>query len=298
MGGFAAVIRSIAELARREGVRIQTGARVTAITVSHGAGRPRASGVTVTAADGRKRQVEADLVVSTADLHHTETELLPPELRSYPERWWSHRVAGPGAILLYLGVRGELPQLTHHNLFFTEDWRGDFAKIFGNTPSIPRPASLYVSKTSQTDAAAAPRGHENLFVLVPVPADPGIGAGGLDGGGDERLEQTADAVIRQIAEWARIDDLAERIVVRRSVGPADFARDLNAWKGTALGPAHTLRQSAFLRGSNASSRVEGLYYAGASTVPGIGLPMCLISAELVVKRLRGDISTQPLAEPL
>ena len=83
----------------------------------------------------------------------------------------------------------------------------------------------------------------------------------------------------------------------RSVGPADFADDLHSWSGGALGPAHTLRQSAFLRGTNRSRRVDGLYYAGGSSVPGIGLPMCLISAENVLKRVRGDRSTGPLSEP-
>ncbi len=83
--------------------------------------------------------------------------------------------------------------------------------------------------------------------------------------------------------------------MRRTVGPEDFARDYNAWRGGALGLEHTLRQSAFLRPANVSKKVEGLLYAGASTVPGVGLPMCLISAELVLKRLTGDRSTAPVA---
>jgi phytoene dehydrogenase-like protein len=112
------------------------------------------------------------------------------------------------------------------------------------------------------------------------------------------VERVADDAVEQIAAWADIPDLRERIVVRRTAGPADFADELNAWRGGALGPAHTLRQSAFLRGRNASAKIEGLFYAGGSTIPGIGLPMCLISAELVIKRLRADTSTRPLKEPL
>jgi phytoene dehydrogenase-like protein len=135
-------------------------------------------------------------------------------------------------------------------------------------------------------------------VLVPLPADPGLGHGGIDGGGDPAIEALTDRVIAQIADWAGIPYLAERIVLRRSVGPADFVDELNSWKGSALGPAHTLRQSAFFRPGNTSTRVRGLYYAGSSTIPGIGLPMCLISAELVIKRLRGDVSAGPLPEPL
>ncbi len=79
-------------------------------------------------------------------------------------------------------------------------------------------------------------------------------------------------------------------MVRKIIGPADFARDLNAWSGTALGMAHSLKQSAFFRPRNKSKKVAGLYYAGHNTLPGIGLPMCLIGAELVYKHLVGDKS--------
>ena len=100
-----------------------------------------------------------------------------------------------------------------------------------------------------------------------------------------------------LAAQAGIPDLTERIVVRRTGGPGEFAEDLGAWRGSMLGPAHTLAQSAFFRAGNASRKVESLLYAGSSTIPGIGLPMCLISAELVAKRLRGDRSASPLPEP-
>jgi phytoene desaturase len=278
----------------------------TAEAAAPDAGKPRVGGVHYTGDDGRAHSLDADIVVSTADLWHTETTLLLPELQTYPERYWQKKVAGPSALLLMLGVRGELPELLHHSLFFTKDWKSDFEQVFGTSggagsstqTSVPEPASLYVCKPSATDGAVAPAGHENLFVLVPLPADPSIGAGGIDGAGDARIEALADTVIAQIADWAGVPDLAERVVLRRTVGPADFATDLNAWKGTALGPAHTLRQSAMFRSRNVSTKVAGLYYAGASTTPGIGLPMCLISAELVIKRLHGDTTTTALPEPL
>jgi phytoene desaturase len=197
-----------------------------------------------------------------------------------------------------LGVEGRLPRLTHHNLLFTTDWAANFERIYGADPGIPDPASLYVCKPSETDPGVAPAGCENLFVLVPVPADVSIGAGGIDGAGDRLVERTADAAIAQVASWAGIPDLAERVILRRTVGPDDFASAFNAWRGTALGPAHTLRQSALFRAGNTSRKVDGLLFAGGSTIPGIGLPMCVISAELVVKRLRGDLTAGPLPEPL
>ncbi|MDL5350604.1 phytoene desaturase family protein [Microbacterium sp. zg-YB36] len=288
-GGFTTVIAAIERLARERGVTIRTGTGVARIRAS---GR-RATGVGLV--DGAI--LDADVVVSTADLHHTETALLPPSLRERPERWWRTRTPSPGALLLMLGVEGPLPQLAHHTLLFARDWQENFAAIFGTDARIPEPASLYVCRPSATDDTVAPAGSENLFVLVPIPADPALGQGGVAGTGDALIERAADAVIDQIASWCDIPDLAERVRVRRTVSPADFAVDLHAWRGNSLGLAHTLGQSALFRPRNTSSKVEGLYYAGASVLPGIGLPMCLISAELVVKRLRGDRTTGPLPVP-
>ena len=290
LGGFRTIIDRIAALAAAEGVELRTDAEVRRIVVD---GR-RATGVEL--ADGTV--LDADLVVSAADLHHTETVLVDPAHRTHPEPAWRDRVAGPSALLVLLGVRGELPRLAHHTLLFSADWSANFAAIFEEPTRIPATPSLYVCMPSGTDPSVAPDGMSNLFVLVPLPADPGLGRGGVDGDGSALLEALADRVIAQIADWAGIPDLADRIVVRRTIGPADFADDYHAWKGGALGLAHTLRQSAFLRPRNRSRTVENLYYAGASTTPGVGLPMCLISAELVVKRLRGDASAGPLPEPL
>ncbi|WP_298036361.1 phytoene desaturase family protein [uncultured Microbacterium sp.] len=288
-GGFSTVIFAIERLARAHGVEILTGTRATRITVENN----RATGVDAVR-DGASVHFDADVVVSTADLDITENTLLDkPEHRSTSTRWWKKRNPGPGAVLALLGVEGELPQLAHHTLLFADRWEEGFDAIYGDEPHIPDPASLYICRPSATDDTVAPVGHENLFVLVPVPADPGIGSGGDDGAGHERVERTVDAAIAQISEWAGIPDLADRIVVRHSIGPADFEREYGSWRGGAIGPAHTLQQSAFFRGSTRSRKVDGLLYAGATTVPGVGLPMCLISAELVLKRMRDDQSAGP-----
>lgn len=305
MGGFGTLIGSIESLAVAGGVTILTESTVTAITTtanrradSTGSELPPVTGVEYLDASGGRHSILADIVVSAADLHHTETALLPTALQTYPQHYWDKKVPGPSALLIYLGVAGEIPELEHHTLFFAREWKAGFEKIFGRNPSIPDPASIYVCKPSGVDRSTAPDGHSNLFVLVPIPADPSIGAGEVDGDGDPRIEALADRVIEQISKWAKIPDLAARIRLRRTVGPQDFVSELNAWRGTALGPAHILGQSAMFRSGNKSSKVAGLFYVGGSTVPGIGLPMCLISAEVLLKRIRGDRSTEPLAEPL
>lgn len=298
-GGFTRVVQRIEELATEAGATIRTGATVRRIRTAGlpTSRRARATGVEWVDEDGETHVEDADIVVSAADLHHTETSLLPPPLQTYPERWWRRRTSGPGAVLVMLGVRGSLAELPHHSLFFTEDWDANFDAIFGRDPRIPSPASTYVCRPSATDPTVAPPGHENLFILVPIPADPARGHGGADGSGSAEIERAADAAIDLVARWAGIADLRDRIVVRETVGPADFRDRYNSWRGGMLGPAHTLAQSAMFRAQNASRRVDGLYYAGGTTAPGVGVPMCLISAELVLKRIRGDHSGGPLPEP-
>src|SRR5699024_2042459 len=171
-GGFTRIIEAIAQLAEREGVRLHTSTRATRILTAPGAGkaRPRARGVEVQGPDGATRILGAQVVVATADLHHVETTMLPPELQTYPEPWWDKATSGPGAVLVLLGVRGRLPQLAHHSLFFTKDWSANFSAIAEGR--VPSPASIYVCRPSATDPSVAPEGQENLFVLVPMPADP------------------------------------------------------------------------------------------------------------------------------
>ncbi|WP_347109290.1 phytoene desaturase family protein [Paenarthrobacter sp. S56] len=315
MGGFRHLVERLEALALEAGVRIRTEAEVVGISTRGARPKPQdrftphghfqgpapfrvrnlreVTGVRWRDSSGAEHFTVADIVVSGGDLHHTETSLLDSEDRSYPDSWWQRRTSGPGAVLVMLGIRGQLPELPHHSLFFTRDWETNFSAIFDQPSRIPDPASIYVCKPSATDPDVAPAGHENLFVLVPVPADPSLGSGGADGQGDATIERVADSAIDQIAAWAAIPDLRERIVVRHTIGPADFARDYHSWRGGMLGPAHTLGQSAMFRAQNASKKVDGLYYAGATTAPGVGVPMCLISAELVLKRIRGDHSAGP-----
>lgn len=299
-GGFWRIVQRIESLALEAGAAMQAGAEALRIeTAPAGSGRRghRVTGVRWRDRNGTEHVEPADIVVSAADLHHTETVLVDAARRSFPERWWRRRTSGPGAVLVMLGVSGSLPQLPHHSLFFTRDWDANFDAIFGDSPRIPSPASVYVCRPSATDTTVAPADHENLFILIPVPADTGLGAGGREGTGDPSIEAAADAAIDQVARWAGIPDLRRRIVWRETTGPADFARDYHSWRGGMLGPAHTLRQSAMFRAQNQSRRIRHLYYAGATTAPGVGVPMCLISAELVLKRIRGDHRSGPLEEP-
>lgn len=298
-GGFTQVVEALRRLAVDNGVDIRAGAEVTGILTDRQRANPlrripglgrvvpsraQATGVRVGGYSGGYT-VAADVVVSAADLHHTETRLLPPGLRTYPESHWSRVNPGVGAVVVMLGVRGALPELAHHTLIFSRDWTPDFDAVFaGGTEVASR--SVYVSRPSASDPDVAPDGHENLFVLVPVAADPDLGTGSAYGTESERVAEIADATVALIGRRAGIPDLESRVVVRRTLGPGDFAQRYHSWHGWALGLAHTLRQSAFMRGTNRSRAVRNLFYAGSTTTPGVGVPMCLISAENVADRMK------------
>lgn len=233
------------------------------------------------------KHVSADIVISNADLHFTETKLLDAKDRSYPATYWDKREAGPSALLMYLGVKGELPELEHHNLFFVDDWKKNFDNIFTDK-KLPWPASLYICRPSASDPSVAPKGYENVFVLIPLPAGVTIN--------DQQITKIADKYLSQIETKLKIKNLRQRITVKELFGPNDFSDTFNAWQGTALGPSHILRQSAIFRTPNKSKKIKNLYYVGGSTTPGIGLPMCLIGAELVYKRIAGDKQGGPVAK--
>jgi phytoene desaturase len=304
-GGMYTLIEALARLARAQGVLIRTRSDVVAIEVEPAprtARAPRRTGLASGVRLASGEVIAADVVVSGADLHHTETALLGSEHARLPESSWVGRGPGISALLVMAGVRGPLPELAHHSLFFTRDWPGNFEDLLGRGPAspvqslrVPAVGSMYLSRTSATDPGAAPPGHENLFLLVPLPADPALGEDPESRAG---LESHADRCLDQVAAWAGIPELRSRVVTRRVVGPADFARNFSAWRGTALGMEHTLRQSALFRPANVSGRVPNLLYVGSGTIPGVGLPMCLISAELVAKRLLGETSPRPLPAPL
>lgn len=266
IGTMHTVVDALVRIGTQKGVRYHYNHEVTSITT---VGK-RATGLSF--ADGTHR--EADSVVSNADLHFTETHLLDAAHQSYPQSYWDKKQASPSALLMFLGIKGALPEFEHHTLLFVDDWKENFEAIY--TKGVPpKPASLYISRTSASDSTA-PKGHENIFILVPLPAGKTIRG--------RQLEKLADAYLEQIRATTGVD-LASRTVVRRLFGPQDFKDSYNSWQNSMLGPSHLLSQSAFFRTPNVSKKLTNLYYVGAGTVPGVGVPMCLIGAELVQKRI-------------
>ncbi|MEJ5189210.1 MAG: FAD-dependent oxidoreductase, partial [Breznakiellaceae bacterium] len=170
-----------------------------------------------------------------------------------------------------LGLNREIPELTHHNLYFSDDWTGHFDTIF-KRPAWPENPCFYLSAASKTDRRAAPPGKENLFLLVPT-------APGLSDTDEVRrayYERVLTHVERRLGITIRPYIQVERLFSQR-----DFAESYHAFKGTALGMAHTLRQTAVFRPAMRSKKIRGLFFAGQYTHPGVGVPMTFIASQVV-----------------
>ena len=268
-GGIGAVVDGIVELAEDLGVEFVTDAEVTAIEGRYGA-------FAVDTENGERYL--ADRVVSDADYAHTEQELLPEHKRQYTEEYWESRTYAPSAFLLYLGVEGDVPNLEHHTLVLPTDWDEHFEQIFDD-PEWPDDPAYYLCVPSKTDDTVAPEGHSNLFALVPIA--PGLADT------PEIRNRYRDLVIDDIA--ANTDtDLRGRVVVEETFSVDDFADRYNSYAGSALGLAHTLTQTSLLRPPHTSDAVDGLYFTGSTTTPGIGVPMCLISGGLTAEAMADD----------
>lgn len=275
-GGMYEIIRALKAQSDKLNVVYKKQKNVEKIIVENN----RAIGVSVNGKIDR-----ADIIISNSDLYHTENTMLEKQYRMYSQSYWSRRQAGPSALLMYLGVKGELPELEHHNLYFVDKWKENFEAIY-ETKEWPNDASIYISKTSHTDETA-PKSHETVFVLVPLPAS-------LKKMQKKTIEKYTEKYLAQIEKITTINDLRKRIIFKEIRTPDYFGESFSSWNNTALGMSHTLRQSAFFRPSVKHRKVKNLYMVGAGVQPGIGVPMCLISAELVYKHVIGDSTSGPL----
>lgn len=259
-GGMNAVAKGIAQLATEQGVEVIYNQDVQKILAENG----HATGVQT-----QDKTYHADLVIMAGDYHHAEQVLLDQPHQSYTSSYWENRTMAPSAFILYLGIDKQLPQLDHHNLFLANDWEEHFDEIFRN-PGWPDKPSYYICNPNKTEKGLAPEGKENLFVLVPV-------AAGLEDT-EELRNSYANKIIADLEQQLG-ESIANHVEVKKIYSQKNFYQDYYSYKGTALGLAHTLFQSAVFRPKQQSKKVNNLFYTGQYTHPGIGVPMVIIAAE-------------------
>ena len=260
MGGVTQLSYAIQRLAEQHGATIRTGCEVTKI---------EANSVHLSSGE----VIKADAIVSNVDLPKSKSDL---EGEKIPASW----KYSCSAYMLYLDYEGELPTLLHHNVFFGRDFRRNFDQIF-NLNQIPEDPSFYVCVSGKSDPSRTRPGHQNLMILVPCP---NLDHAWLGSDGEGLQASVFDRLSRECGFQER------KVRALKVRTPVDWQNDFMLEKGAAFGLSHHLLQSAYFRPSNRSKSNPFLYYVGASTVPGNGMPMVLISADLAVQHITNRFS--------
>ena len=261
--GMYSVILAIESLAKSLDVTIETNSNVSKILVTN----QTATGLIV-----NDQTILADVVLSGADYHHSET-LLDEQHRAYSEKFWSNQTFAPSSLLFYVGFDKKIINVEHHSLFFDVDFDAHAHSIYDD-PRWPENPLFYASFPSKTDTNSAPEGKEAAIFLIPL-------APGIED--TEAIRETYFEKIITRLELLTGQELKNNIIFKNSFCVNDFINDYNSYKGNAYGLANTLLQTAFLRPKLKSKKVQHLYFTGQLTVPGPGVPPALISGKLVAE---------------
>jgi len=267
--GMYSVIEGMKLLAEELGVTIKTEQTVEEIVVEDN---------TVSALKINGETITADIIVSGADYHHTET-LLEKKHRQYSEAYWNKKTFAPSSLLFYVGFDKKIKNVDHHTLFFDVDFE-DHSKAIYDDPQWPEKPLFYASFPSKTDSNAAPEGKEAGIFLIPL-------APGLQDTPEIREEYFEKIVTR--FENLTNQEVKNYVIFKESFCVNDFIEEYNSYKGNAYGLANTLLQTAFLRPKLKSKKVENLFFTGQLTVPGPGVPPSLISGKLVAGLVQKQI---------
>jgi len=266
-GGMHKIIEAMVKVAKEQGVKFRTKAEVKGF---------KYSGNKIVGVLTKTGGFSADIVVAGADYHHIDQEVSEEGRREYSKQYWDKRKMAPSSLLYYLGIKGEVPNVLHHNLFFDHELDQHAAELYTH-PQWPTKPLFYASAPTKTDKSIAPEGCENMFLLMPT-------APGLAGDSEEVREKYYDIMMDRLEQFTG-SSIRDRVVVKRSFAYSDFKSEYNSFKGNAYGLANTLDQTAILKPRLKSKKISNLYFSGQLTTPGPGVPPTLISGEVVSKEI-------------
>ncbi|MCS7220040.1 MAG: phytoene desaturase family protein [Anaerolineae bacterium] len=269
-GGTGALVRALARLIEEQGGRFHFNAEVDEILVQN------RHAVGVRLKDGSVH--EADYIVSNADVPFTYMNLIRPQhrsLRNSDLRYQKLTKYSMSLVVIYFGTNRlyrDTP-LVQHNIILSRRYKGLLDDIFA-AKSLPKDFSLYLHVPTLTDPSLAPVGHEAFYVLSPVPH---LGAN-IDW--EQAARPYRDAIM-QFLEDNYLPSLQQHIVIEHMIDPRYFRDCLNTYLGTGFSIQPVLTQSAWFRPHNRSEDIDNLYFVGAGTHPGAGLPGVVLSAKIV-----------------
>lgn len=266
IGGFYQLVLAMKKVAEKQGAIFHFNQQVDQIIVE---GKNAKSLVI----NGKK--IDFDVCIASSDYHHSE-QLLDEKYRNYSEKYWETRTFAPSSLIFYLGIDQKIPRLKHHTLFFENNLDEHIDCIYGNKKWPDKPL-FYSCCPSKTDDHVAPKGKENLFLLMPlaigIPDD------------EKTREKYLAKMLNRIEKHTGIVDLASKIEYKRSYCVSDFINDYNAYGGNAYGLANTLKQTAVLKPKMKNKQLNNLFYTGQLTVPGPGVPPSIISGKIVAQQI-------------
>jgi phytoene desaturase len=269
-GGTASLVRALVRLLGELGVEVECGQAVEQIEVSGGRAR------SVLTQDGES--VPTDLLVANADPTVVYRDMLPASARArHGDRRLARVRQSMSLFVGYFGTDATYPELAHHTIVLGPRYRGLLDDIFRRRV-LAEDYSLYLHAPTRTDASLAPPGHEAFYVLSPVPNN----RSGIDW--TREREPYFERILEGLEERL-LPGLRARIVTRKTLTPLEFEKDLRSADGAAFGPEPVLTQSAWFRYHNRSPDVENLYFVGAGTHPGGGVPGVLSSAKVLQRLL-------------
>ena len=275
-GGMYGLVEAIERLARDLGVEIRTRCRVSRIAIEGGQVRG------VELADGEF--LPSRCVISNVDAPTTDTELIArPRLAAKAQ---ATRMT-PGVLTFYWGIRGTLGKAAHHTIYLPDDYRSTFQDLFKHR-RMPGQLAFYVSVPSATDPDLAPPGCSAVFVLVPTPL--------ISDMPDVDWPQFTASVKAKVLERLDSEGLhldESRIEVEETYTPEDWRTQFGLYDGSAFGAAHTLLQLGPRRSPNYRRDIDGLFYTGAGTTPGTGVPMVILSGKMTAERVRMSHDATP-----
>ena len=275
-GGCGAVSDAMGRVAERLGVDIRLNSPVDQVAFK---GR-RAVGV-----DAGGIHHAADAVVVNADFAHAVPKLIPDALRKqWPDKRINAARFSCSTFMLYLGIEGTLPDVAHHTVLLSEDYRRNIQQI--ETGEIPDVPSLYMHNPSVTDPSMAPPGHSSLYVLVPVPNMRDAEAHGFDW---EKEAQRYRRLALDRLKLLGVHDIESRIRYERMVTPREWRDEYAVGFGATFNLSHDLGQMLCFRPRNRFSDLQSLYLVGGGTHPGSGLPVIYEGARITTGLLARDL---------
>ncbi len=266
-GGMYTIVETLMEEVKKSGITIRYNTEIT--------GFQEQDGKVVALADQQGKLHKADLFVINADAAAFRGKVLQRK-KFTPEKLDQQKWT-MAPFTLYLGVKGKLPNIDHHNYFLGNDFKAYSSKIFTNDAGLEQPY-YYVNVLSKYNPESAPPGCESVFILCPVP-DLRYKPTWLD------REEVAQNIINDLSQ--RIGyNIADNLLSKTIYDPLDWQNTFNLYRGSGLGLAHNLNQIGAFRPKNYDEKFPNLFYVGASTTPGTGLPMVVISSKLVTERIQ------------